>query len=556
MALQTAPLPVSTPPVRPIPFGLLPRLLVLTLLFGAELLLLSVWLDNSSLIARGGIFSLVGEWGAWAVRGVVGFAALFVTFAYLRSSTALAAISNLADRAPISRALLAAHVLAMTAFAGISWTLYSGRLTEFPPVLAVALWLTTGIAAIALAACAFLPAGLWSQLLRATGSLWAFAFVVVIAACVMGNYARLLWQPATQLTFVLVKVFLTTFVSGIIADPATMTLGTARFNVTIAPECSGFEGVGLILAFTACWLWFFRRECRFPHALLLLPAGVVAIYLLNAVRITALILIGNGGAPTIALGGFHSQAGWIAFNAVALGLSFAATRIRWLMPARVAASSTSVPAVSNPAIPWLLPFVVILTVGMFTTAASSDLEWLYPLRFLAAAAVLWAMRGRYSALDWRFTWFGPFVGTLIFALWIAVDVALKTAHSDAMPSALAAVSAPVRITWILFRVLAAIVTVPIAEELAFRGFLIRRIVSAYFEALPMTTFTWLGLAISSLAFGLLHGQLWLAGTLAGLLYAWAMLRRGRIGEAVIAHATTNALLAAYVLAFHRWHLWS
>jgi hypothetical protein len=34
-----------------------------------------------------------------------------------------------------------------------------------------------------------------------------------------------------------------------------------------------------------------------------------------------------------------------------------------------------------------------------------------------------------------------------------------------------------------------------------------------------------------------------------------MLRRGRIGEAVIAHATTNALIAAYVLAFHRWHLW-
>jgi membrane protease YdiL (CAAX protease family) len=39
------------------------------------------------------------------------------------------------------------------------------------------------------------------------------------------------------------------------------------------------------------------------------------------------------------------------------------------------------------------------------------------------------------------------------------------------------------------------------------------------------------------------------------LYGWALLRRGRIGEAVIAHATTNALLAAYVLTFHKWHLW-
>jgi len=54
---------------------------------------------------------------------------------------------------------------------------------------------------------------------------------------------------------------------------------------------------------------------------------------------------------------------------------------------------------------------------------------------------------------------------------------------------------------------------------------------------------------------LLHGDRWLAGTLAGLIYAFAFLRRGRIGDAVIAHATTNALLAVWVLAGSRWYLW-
>jgi membrane protease YdiL (CAAX protease family) len=53
----------------------------------------------------------------------------------------------------------------------------------------------------------------------------------------------------------------------------------------------------------------------------------------------------------------------------------------------------------------------------------------------------------------------------------------------------------------------------------------------------------------------LHGNMWLAGILAGGFYAWAMLRRGRIADAVIAHATTNALLAVYVLVFQKWHLW-
>jgi membrane protease YdiL (CAAX protease family) len=47
----------------------------------------------------------------------------------------------------------------------------------------------------------------------------------------------------------------------------------------------------------------------------------------------------------------------------------------------------------------------------------------------------------------------------------------------------------------------------------------------------------------------------LAGTLAGLIYAVAFLRRGRIGDAVMAHATTNALLAVYVLLGGKWDLW-
>jgi len=34
-----------------------------------------------------------------------------------------------------------------------------------------------------------------------------------------------------------------------------------------------------------------------------------------------------------------------------------------------------------------------------------------------------------------------------------------------------------------------------------------------------------------------------------------MLRRGRIGDAVVAHATTNALIAATVLIAGKWGLW-
>jgi CAAX prenyl protease-like protein len=103
-------------------------------------------------------------------------------------------------------------------------------------------------------------------------------------------------------------------------------------------------------------------------------------------------------------------------------------------------------------------------------------------------------------------------------------------------------------------VASSIITVPIAEELAFRAYLIRRILSADFERLSPVAFTLPALLISSLAFGILHGDRWFAGTVAGLVYAGLFVRRGRIGDAVIAHATTNGLLAASVLLTGHWNL--
>ena len=41
----------------------------------------------------------------------------------------------------------------------------------------------------------------------------------------------------------------------------------------------------------------------------------------------------------------------------------------------------------------------------------------------------------------------------------------------------------------------------------------------------------------------------------GFLYAAAYARRGRIGDAVLAHAVTNALLAGWVIFSGAWGMW-
>jgi exosortase E/protease (VPEID-CTERM system) len=517
--------------------GLALRLIALAILFGAEYAATALWPS--------------GRQGYRLKASVVTFAAIFFTFSYLRNGPELRLISRLVSKAPIDRVLFAGHFGAMALY-GVSWVYWEQLGTVGAPMR----WVSGG-SGLVLAACAFVPLRLWLRLIRETGWLWFYALTASIAAFVAVDYLRPFWSLTffEQATFALVRTFLTPMVRAVVADPHTHTIGTPTFAVEISPSCSGFEGVGLLLAFVSVWLWLFRRDCRFPQALVLIPAGAVGAFLLNAVRITVLILIGNAGAPAIAMGGFHTAAGWCLFCGAALGCSVYAHRIGWLTNTQPEVHQTFRDSFENPAATYLLPFCSILVAGLVATLTESDFDWLYPARFVAAAGVLWVLRKKYGGLDWKFGWLGPAIGVLTFALWIGVDSFQSAGGHDSMPQALAASSAPGRVAWIVIRVLSAIVTVPIAEELAFRGFLMRRLASAEFESVPLNKVTWLGLGISSLLFGVLHGNLWFAGILAGILYGWAAMRRGRFGDAVIAHATTNALLAVYVLAFHQWHLW-
>lgn len=516
---------------------------------------LSVWIDNNALTGAGGLAGIIHSWGAWAVRLAVAMALLALIFGESRARRELSRISRECAGRPVSWRLLAGHAAAMGCFVALSARLYAGHSASN---LSAALWLAFGMAAIALAACALVPPAAWLALARSSGDALIYAIAAAVIACVLGQSFWRLWMPLSRWTFALVQWMLAPLLPTLHANPAAFLIGTPRFEVQIAPECSGYEGMGLVLAFSAAWLWFLRREWRFPNALLLVPAGVAAMFLLNSARIAALILIGNAGAERVAMGGFHSQAGWLAFNGVALGVCVGARRIPWLarapQPAAVGAESAARTARADGTAAYLLPFLAVLAAAMLARAMSGDFEWAYPLRVAAAAAALWYFRDTYRKLDWRASWQAFAAGALVFALWMALEP-LAAGHPDPAPAAWLHASTGARIAWAAFRIAGAIVTVPLAEELAFRGYLLRRLASGNFEAVSWRAFAWMPLIVSSAAFGLMHGERWLAGTLAGAMYALVQMRRGRIGEAVAAHAVTNALLAACVLATGNWALW-
>ncbi len=81
--------------------------------------------------------------------------------------------------------------------------------------------------------------------------------------------------------------------------------------------------------------------------------------------------------------------------------------------------------------------------------------------------------------------------------------------------------------------------------------LIRRLTANDFESVDPRSFIWFVLVASSLIFWLLHGNRWIAG----LIYSGVILRRGRIGDAIVAPAATNTLIACSVLTWRKWNPW-
>lgn len=145
------------------------------------------------------------------------------------------------------------------------------------------------------------------------------------------------------------------------------------------------------------------------------------------------------------------------------------------------------------------------------------------------------------------------MGAAVFALWLGASRLILA--PQAMPAPLAGMSSWARNLWIASRAFSGVLLVPIAEELAYRGYLMRRLRAEDFESVAFGSVGWPCLLVTALAFGVLHGPLWLPGIVAGVAYGLVLMRTGRMGEAVAAHATSNLLLAVWVLAAGQWQLW-
>ncbi len=530
------------------------RLAWLVALLVIELLILTISFDTEVAIRHGGRWAAVLGQAHHVPTIAVAVAMATVLLGGGRLRDELGGLAPPEYRPGQTLALLVGHLAAFGGFAAVTAFVLGGDLvTSAYPGGWIAAWAALGMLSMALWGAVALPMELWAPLLRRVAGVLFAGAVVGLAAWVAGLLTIRAWRPLGQSTLWTARGLLGLMTPDVVCDPARFIIGTRKFQVEIAPECSGYEGIGLVWAFLGAYLWFFRQRLRFPHALLLIPLGTVVIWLTNAARIAALVAVGTWVSEDIAAGGFHSQAGWLAFNAVALGLVLVSRRTRFFAKEGPAVDRQ---AVLSPTVAALAPLFSIVAVTMISGAFTVGFDVYYPLRVLAAAGTLYYFRGAYAEIRRIPSWQAVAVGAATFAVWMALEPLHHLGGANtALAVGLAQLPKAGAMAWLTFRVVGSVITVPIAEELAFRGYLIRRLVASDFTTVRPGQFTWLSFVISSMLFGALHGR-WLAGTLAGMAYALALYRRGEIVDAIVAHATTNALIAGLVLATGNWSLWS
>jgi exosortase E/protease (VPEID-CTERM system) len=522
----------------------------------AEILYLSISFDTETLAPVNSVWTVLAGWSPQYLR--VAIAAVCAVALIALTGIRSVRWTSAGAQEGVSRGWLAFHLAAFAIFIWLTRRFFtgSGSVPVYPGVW-TASWLLTGGVMVASWAQAAFPQKHWWTTARDNRTVIAVSLLTGTAIWTASFISESVWMPLARYTFNVVTWLLGLFYSGTISRPDQLIVGTPKFKVLISPECSGYEGIGLILAFLTIYLFLLRKELRFPGALILLPIGAAAMWILNVGRIVALIAIGSAGWPAIAAGGFHSQAGWIAFNAVALGFVALTSRAGYFKrrPGGESLPNPGLSVADSSTTATLGPFVALLGGAMLTGVFSAGFDWLYGVRVVAALAVLWMCRRSYRALDWRCSWTGGAIGAGTAILWVLMFPATLNEPS-AWPLALQSADTFTAGAWLAIRLFGYVLVVPVVEELAFRVYAMRRLIDSDVDGVPVGRLTVASFVVSSLLFGALHGPLWVQGTLAGMAFAGALYRRRRFGDAVLAHATTNGLIAIYVFVTGEWSVWS
>lgn len=484
-------------------------------------------------------FECLANWPSWACR---------------TSSLATVAIYCLLGVAVLLFMLRPAPVAALTQTAGknlrplmmnaagfvialIPLALLNGATGGSSVLPALSLWIVGMSLILAGIALCIAPLPLWRTYLT---SEWTALLPAALAA-LAAPWLSVRLQPIWSIDWIASQTFnaVAWLMSGVgyelYVDPVKKVIGADGFFISVANVCSGIEGIALVVLFVTLYLWLFRKDLRFPLAFLLYPIGIATSVAFNILRISILLFIGLEGNPELAVGGFHSHAGWMMFTLVALGVIALAQTVPALRKSSTVTQKHTPHAVppfwQDPMVAQILPFIVFMFSALAASTLSQAPSAVYPIRVAVMIAVLVMVWPYYRRLSWRVDPIAVGVGAFIAAYWIMIPVA---ATDDPPPYGELAGAALVG--WFIARGFGTIVLIPIVEEAFFRGYLEKRL-----RLRAGTSWIVVAAIASAVLFAALHGR-WAEAFVAGLLFSWVAWRRGNVTDAIVSHSTANALI--------------
>jgi CAAX prenyl protease-like protein len=213
----------------------------------------------------------------------------------------------------------------------------------------------------------------------------------------------------------------------------------------------------------------------------------------------------------------------------------------------------------RPEIGYVLPFIAFIAI----LAINPIVPVPQPVRFFVILALL-AVLSRHI-LTFRTTQLlgSVLLGVAVFFVWIGPDALIPGYRnfflfSNALVGhATASTPAADRISplFLVFRVMVSVLIVPVIEELFWRGWMMRWIINNRFTTIPVGTWSPEAFWIVAALFASEHGPYWDVGLVTGMIYNWWAIRTRSLTDCIVAHAVTNACLAAYVIGWHQWQYW-
>lgn len=218
----------------------------------------------------------------------------------------------------------------------------------------------------------------------------------------------------------------------------------------------------------------------------------------------------------------------------------------------------------HPAVPYVAPFAVFIAVMAIERLTGLPTTWMYPIRALATLAVLLAFSRAPLSSRPASPLASIVLGALVFALWIGPDVVFGPGYrrswlfQNALTgSAVSTIPIALRHSgWFLaLRTASCALLVPPVEELFWRGWAMRWLIDSDFKKVPLGSYQASAFWMVALMFAAEHGPYWEVGLATGIIYNWWMVRTRNLWDCIIAHAVTNGLLSAYILATHQFQYW-